>query len=94
MMAALQLMASRHGDEAIAAVTHAVMIRLAFVQISGVDDETWRRPVGRGSVTAFCAKDGTIWPESPEERDTATEGSARLPAAQPGDWARGEKARG
>jgi hypothetical protein len=70
------------------------MIRLAFVQISGVDDETWRRPVGRGSVTAFCAKDGTIWPESPEERDTATEGSARLPAAQPGDWARGEKARG
>jgi broad specificity phosphatase PhoE len=94
MMAALQLMATRHRGEAIAAVTHAVMIRLVFVQINGVDDETWRRPVGRGSVTTFYAKDGTIWPVQPEQRDTATESSARLPAAQPGDWAHGEQALG
>ena len=70
------------------------MIRLAFVQISGISDETWRRPVGRGSVTAFYAEGGTIWPVQPEQRDTATEGSAGLPAAQPGDWADGDKALG
>ena len=94
MMAALQLMATRHEGESIAAVTHAVMIRLVFVQLSGVDDETWRRPVGRGSVTAFYAKDGTIWPVLPEQQHTATEGSARLPAAQQGNGGRGEKALG
>ena len=33
--------------EAVVTVTHAVMIRLAFVQISGISDESWRRPVGR-----------------------------------------------
>jgi broad specificity phosphatase PhoE len=94
MMAALQLIGARHGGEAVVAVTHAVMIRLAFVQISGISDETWRRPVGRGSVTAFYAEGGTIWPVPPEQRDTVAEGSALQPAAQPGDWARGEKALG
>jgi broad specificity phosphatase PhoE len=94
MMAALQLIGARHGGEAVVAVTHAVMIRLAFVEISGISDETWRRPVGRGSVTAFYAEGGTIWPVPSEQRDTAGEGSAVLPAAQPGDWARGEKALG
>ena len=52
--------------EAVVTVTHAVMIRLAFVQISGVSDESWRRPVGRGSVTALYAGDGTIRPARPE----------------------------
>jgi len=61
MSAALRLIASRHAGEAVAAITHAVMIRLAFVHLAGVEDETWRRPVGRGSVTAFHAKDGTFW---------------------------------
>src|SRR5689334_22517817 len=94
MMAALQLIGARHGGETVVAVTHAVMIRLAFVQISGVSDETWRRPVGRGSATALYAEGGTIWPVPPEQQDTAAEGSADLPAAQPGDWAHGEKAQG
>jgi broad specificity phosphatase PhoE len=94
MMTALQLIGARHGGEAVVAVTHAVMIRLAFVHISGLSDETWRRPVGRGSVTAFYAEDGTIWPVPPEQSETAAEGSALLPAARPGDWARGEKALG
>jgi broad specificity phosphatase PhoE len=92
MMAALQLIASRHGGEAVAAVTHAVMIRLAFVEISGISDETWRRPVGRGSVTAFYAEGGKIWPVPSEQLDIAAEDPARLPAAQPGDGARREKA--
>ena len=62
MMDALRLIAGRHAGEAVAVVTHAVMIRLVFVQISGISDESWRRPVGRGSVTAFYGEGGTIWP--------------------------------
>jgi broad specificity phosphatase PhoE len=67
MMEALRLIAGRHAGEAVVAVTHAVMIRLAFVQISGISDESWRRPVGRGSVTALYAEDGTIRPARPEQ---------------------------
>ena len=95
MMAALRLIGSRHEGEAVVAVTHAVMIRLAFVQITGISDQTWRRPVGRGSVTAFHAEDGTIWPtQLPQELDTAAAGPALPPAGQPDDRTRGEKALG
>jgi broad specificity phosphatase PhoE len=75
MIAALQLIASRHAGEAVAAVTHAVMIRLAFVHLTGVEDETWRRPVSRGSVTVFHAKDGTFrQAELPAADDSAGPG--------------------
>jgi broad specificity phosphatase PhoE len=67
MMDALRLIGGRHAGEAVAVVTHAVMIRLVFVQITGIGDERWRRPVGRGSVTAFYAEDDTIWPVPPEK---------------------------
>ncbi len=60
MMDALQLIASRHAGETVAAVTHAVMIRLVLVQLTGIGDERWRRSVGRGSVTEFLARDGMI----------------------------------
>jgi broad specificity phosphatase PhoE len=84
MIAALQLIASRHADEPVAVVTHAVMIRLVLVAITGIDDETWRRPVGRGSVTEFRAKDGTLQPvDLPSPGNYATE----EPAGQPGDRA-------
>jgi broad specificity phosphatase PhoE len=53
MVDALQLIGSRHAGETVAAVTHAVMIRLTLVALGGVDGESWRVPVGRGSVTAF-----------------------------------------
>lgn len=53
MVDALQLIGSRHVGETVAAVTHAVMIRLTLVALGGVDGESWRVPVGRGSVTAF-----------------------------------------
>jgi len=91
MMAALQLMASRHGGEAVVAVTHAVMIRLMFVQITGIDDETWRRPVGRGAVMAFHAKGGTI---SPTEWPEGQRAMAKGTADGLGDQARREKALG
>lgn len=60
MVDALQLVGSRHPGEVIAAVTHAVMIRLALVALGCVDDENWRVSVGRGSVTAFDVQDGVI----------------------------------
>jgi broad specificity phosphatase PhoE len=93
MMEALRLIAGRHAGEAVVAVTHAVMIRLVFVQISGISDERWRRPVGRGSVTAFYAEDGTIRPARPGQRDTAAEDPAPS-AAEPAGWAPCEEALG
>ena len=91
MMEALELIASRHGGEAVVAITHAVMIRLVFVGITGIDDERWRRPVGRGSVIAFYAKGSTLClAEWPEGRGAMAEGSAD----GPGDQAPCEKAPG
>jgi broad specificity phosphatase PhoE len=85
MMAALQLIASRHQGEAVAAITHAVMIRLVFVQISGINDERWRRPVGRGSVVAFDAKGASIWLAEPADRpDITAAGLAGLSSARAG----------
>lgn len=51
MMEALALIGRRHGGETVVAVTHAVMIRLAVARIEEIDDERWRMPVGRGSMT-------------------------------------------
>jgi broad specificity phosphatase PhoE len=60
MIDALRLIGSRHAAEAVAAVTHAVMIRLTLVALGGTDGENWRIPVGRGSVTAFDVGNGAI----------------------------------
>jgi broad specificity phosphatase PhoE len=60
MLAALQLIGSRHAGETVAAVSHAVMIRLVVVALTGIEDESWRIPVGRGSLTHFAISDGTI----------------------------------
>jgi broad specificity phosphatase PhoE len=76
MVAALQLIGSRHPGEAVAAVTHAVMIRLTLVALDIVQGEKWRHPLGRGSVTEFHV-DGTIQlaalpledPAAPKEED-------------------------
>jgi broad specificity phosphatase PhoE len=64
MIDALQLIGSRHAGESVAAVTHAVMIRLAMVKLGGIPAESWRIPVGRGSVTAFAIGDGAVRPVS------------------------------
>ena len=61
ILQAMQLIGSRHQGEAVAAVSHAVMIRLAVARIRSVVGEAWRAPVGRGSLTGFTvAVDGTI----------------------------------
>jgi broad specificity phosphatase PhoE len=60
ILAALHLIGQRHPGEAVAAVTHAVMIRLAVSKLTGIDDERWRIPVGRGSLTYFSVENGSI----------------------------------
>jgi broad specificity phosphatase PhoE len=60
MVAALQLIGERHPGESVAAVTHAVMIRLTVAKLNRIEDETWRIPVGRGSLTEFQVRDGAI----------------------------------
>ena len=53
MIAAIRLIGERHGGEIVAAVTHAVMIRLAVAKLTGLSGKKWRIPVGRGSLTRF-----------------------------------------
>jgi len=60
MIEALQLIGSRHAGETVAAVTHAVMIRLVVAKLNGTEDESWRIPVGRGSLTEFHIENGSI----------------------------------
>jgi broad specificity phosphatase PhoE len=71
--------------EAVVAVTHAVMIRLTLVALNGVEGESWRRPIGRGSVTEFRV-DGTIRLAAlPEEVGSTLPfvAEARVPAGSP-----------
>jgi broad specificity phosphatase PhoE len=60
MVEAIQLIGSRHASETVAAVTHAVMIRLLVAHLTGAAGEEWRIPVGRGSLTRVSISDGTI----------------------------------
>lgn len=53
MLRALRLIGSRHHGEPVAAVTHAVMVRLILVHISGIEDESWRIPAADGPITEF-----------------------------------------
>jgi broad specificity phosphatase PhoE len=60
MIEAVQLIGSRHRGEVVVAVTHAVMIRLVVARLNGTEDESWRIPVARGSVTEFHIDDDGI----------------------------------
>src|SRR5438477_4501866 len=70
MIAAVQLIGSRHPGESVVAVTHAVMNRLTLVAHNGVLGESWRQPIGRGSVTEFHV-DGTIQLAALPEEDAS-----------------------
>jgi broad specificity phosphatase PhoE len=77
MVDALQLIGSRHAGETVAAVTHAVMIRLTMVALGDVAGESWRVPVGRGSLTAFDVTDSAIRLAAPPDGGEAdTDGRA------------------
>lgn len=60
MVEAIALIGARHPGEVVAAVTHAVMIRLLVVSLGDVSDERWRIPVGRGSLTSVSIQNGAI----------------------------------
>jgi broad specificity phosphatase PhoE len=60
MVEAVQLMGERHKGERVAAVTHAVMIRLLAATILDLPGDQWRIPVGRGSLATFEVEDGQI----------------------------------
>ena len=60
MIEAMQLIGGRHQGETVAAVSHAVMIRLALARLEEVRGEDWRTPVGRGSLTEFTIDEGRI----------------------------------
>jgi broad specificity phosphatase PhoE len=83
MVDALALIGSRHAGESVAAVTHAVMIRLAVAKLMGVDDESWRLPVGRGSLTEVLIANGELrfvgLPDGGQPDEVAA-GSSHLPA--------------
>jgi broad specificity phosphatase PhoE len=57
---AVELIGSRHAGEIVAAVTHAVMIRLLVLGLTGGTGEAWRIPVGRGSLTSITIEDGRV----------------------------------
>jgi broad specificity phosphatase PhoE len=57
---AIALIGQRHPGEVVAAVTHAVMIRLLVASLTQVTGERWRIPVGRGSLTAVTVEDGRV----------------------------------
>jgi broad specificity phosphatase PhoE len=58
MIEAMQLIGGRHQGETVAAVSHAVMIRLALARLEEIRREDWRTPVGRGSLTEFTIDHG------------------------------------
>jgi broad specificity phosphatase PhoE len=57
---AVELMGSRHAGEVVVGVTHAVMIRLLVLGLTGGGGESWRIPVGRGSLTGIQVRRGKL----------------------------------
>jgi broad specificity phosphatase PhoE len=57
---AVELIGARHAGEIVVGVTHAVMIRLLVLGLTGASGETWRIPVGRGSMTSLTIREGQI----------------------------------
>jgi hypothetical protein len=59
------------------------MIRLAVAKLMGIDDESWRLPVGRGSLTEVHIAHGELrFAGLPDggQADEVSAGSSRVPA--------------
>jgi broad specificity phosphatase PhoE len=80
MLEALRLIGARHAGEAVVAVSHAVMIRLAVQSITGVSGEGWRVQIGRGSATELRIERGAITLAHPIDVEQ-TEGRAAAEAS-------------
>jgi broad specificity phosphatase PhoE len=60
IIAALQLIGARHAGQTVAAVTHAVMIRLVLMRLNHVEDENWRLAVRQDAVTELWLRAGDM----------------------------------
>lgn len=60
IIAALQLIGSRHAGQVAVAVTHAVMIRLVLMMVNRTEDESWRDSVRQGAITELWLRDDVI----------------------------------
>jgi broad specificity phosphatase PhoE len=60
MLEGISLIEERHRGESVAAVTHAVTIRLVVAKLLGITGKRWRIPVGRGSLTTCVLSNGEI----------------------------------
>jgi broad specificity phosphatase PhoE len=60
MVRALRLIGSRHLGESVAAVTHAVMLRLSLLEAGGIDNHSWRMAARHGPMMQFRITAETI----------------------------------
>lgn len=60
IIAALQLIGSRHAGQVVAAVTHAVMVRLVLMKVNHIEDGSWRLSVRPGAITELWLRDDVI----------------------------------
>jgi broad specificity phosphatase PhoE len=84
---ALRLIGSRHPGESVAAVTHAVMLRMALLEAGGTDNHSWRMTAGHGPVTRFHLTTEAIrLAEFTEETNDQTNGSPNAAEAAYAEW--------
>ncbi len=57
---ALRTIGERHAGEAVAAITHGVMVRLAIVRTAPRPPADWNVPLPTGSATVFEVEDGRV----------------------------------
>jgi broad specificity phosphatase PhoE len=60
MLDALRIIGRRHPGLPVAAVSHAVMVRLAVAMLTGMNGPQWRIPLATGSITRFEVQGDTI----------------------------------
>ena len=69
VVAALRAIGGRHrGGEAVAAVTHGVMVRLAVLRVAGPTDADWQFAMPTGSAVVLDVRDGRIALAQPVDR--------------------------
>jgi broad specificity phosphatase PhoE len=75
MLEAIRWIGARHAGETVVAVSHAVMIRLAMLDITGPQGEGWRVQVGRGGAVEFRVENGEVSLGEQFGKDAAAESS-------------------
>ena len=75
MLEAIRWIGERHAGETVVAVSHAVMIRLAMLSVTGLQGEGWRVQVGRGGAVEFRVENGELSLGEQFEKSAAAESS-------------------